>query len=89
MASQSVIAKFLFLFVFLLTFVQAMVLKRSTGSLTPLSSKSKQCSVLDYGGVADGKTDIGPAISRAFKSCASAGGATLVVPAGNYSCKAS
>jgi polygalacturonase len=35
--------------------------------------------------VADGTTDIGPAISKAFTSCAKAGGATLVVPAGNYS----
>lgn len=61
------------------------VVKRATGALTSLSSKSKKCSVLDYGGVADGTTDIGPAISNAFTSCAKAGGATLVVPAGNYS----
>jgi rhamnogalacturonan hydrolase len=69
-----------------ITFTRAdHVVKRATGALTPLSSKSKKCSVLDYGGVADGTTDIGPAISKAFTSCAKAGGATLVVPAGNYS----
>ena len=67
--------------------VQATILKRSTGALTPLSSKSKQCSVLDYGGVADGETDVGPAITKAFTDCVGDGSATLVIPDGNYSCK--
>lgn len=59
--------------------------KRSVGALTPLSSKSTVCNVLDYGGVADGKTDIGPAISSAFTECAIKGGATLYIPPGDYS----
>ena len=59
--------------------------KRSVGALTPLSSKSKICNVLDYGGVADNKTDIGPAIKSAFSSCVISGGATLYIPPGSYS----
>lgn len=61
----------------------------SVGPLTPLSSKSKVCNVLDYGAVADNKTDIGPAISSAFTECASTGGATLYIPPGSYSSKSS
>jgi rhamnogalacturonan hydrolase len=59
--------------------------KRSVGTLTPLSSKSKICNVLEYGGVADNKTDIGPAIKSAFSSCAIGGGATIYIPPGSYS----
>lgn len=55
------------------------------GPSTSLASKSTICSVLDYGGVADGTTDVGPAILEAFSSCAAAGGATLYIPPGNYS----
>ena len=79
----------LFFSVLLLTFssvdAQANIDKRATGALTPLSSKSKVCSVLDYGGVADGKTDIGPAITKAFSSCVSGNAATLYIPEGQYS----
>ena len=57
----------------------------TVGPLTPLSSKSKICNVLDYGGVADNSTDIGPAITLAFSSCASTGNATLYIPPGSYS----
>ncbi|TVY51695.1 Rhamnogalacturonase A, partial [Lachnellula cervina] len=57
----------------------------SVGAKTPLSSKSKICNVLDYGAVADNKTDIGPAILKAFSSCATTGGATIYVPPGSYS----
>ncbi|KAI5776566.1 pectin lyase fold/virulence factor [Geopyxis carbonaria] len=58
----------------------------AVGPTTSLSEKSRQCSVLDYGGVADGKTDIGAAISKAFSDCvvSGAGAATLVVPEGDY-----
>jgi len=57
------------------------------GPTTTLAAKqAKICSVLDYGGVADGKTDLAPAITKAF-ACARAGGATLFIPAGNYSSK--
>lgn len=56
------------------------------GASTSLSSKFKICNILDYGGVADGKTDVGPAISKAFSSCVAGNAATLYVPEGNYSC---
>ncbi|RDW63491.1 hypothetical protein BP6252_11036 [Coleophoma cylindrospora] len=55
------------------------------GAVTPLSAKSTICNVLDYGGVADGVTDIGPAITKTFTSCVSGNAATLYVPEGNYS----
>ncbi|KAA8905875.1 pectin lyase fold/virulence factor [Sphaerosporella brunnea] len=58
--------------------------KRSVGALTPLSKKTTVCNVLNYGAVADNKTDIGPAISKAFTACAKNGGATLYIPEGNY-----
>ncbi|TVY36592.1 putative rhamnogalacturonase A [Lachnellula subtilissima] len=57
----------------------------SLGPKTALSAKSKICNVLDYGAVADNKTDIGPAILKAFSSCATTGGATIYVPPGSYS----
>jgi rhamnogalacturonan hydrolase len=56
------------------------------GPSTTLSAKSIVCNVLDYGGIADNKTDIGPAILLAYSSCASGGGATLLIPTGEYSC---
>jgi rhamnogalacturonan hydrolase len=59
--------------------------KRSVGALTPISAKTKIRNILDYGGVADNKTDIGPAIELAFSSCAVSGGATLYIPPGSYS----
>ncbi|KAI5838299.1 pectin lyase fold/virulence factor [Morchella snyderi] len=57
----------------------------AVGPTTALSAKSTICNVLDYGGVADGATDIGPAITKAF-ACVTAAknGATLYVPEGNY-----
>lgn len=55
------------------------------GASTTLSQKPKVCNILDYGGVADGKMDVGPAISKAFSSCVSGNAATLYVPKGNYS----
>jgi rhamnogalacturonan hydrolase len=61
-----------------------MVDKSSVGCLTGLEAKSTICNVLDYGGVADNKTDIALAIQLAFSSCASKGGATLYIPPGNY-----
>jgi rhamnogalacturonan hydrolase len=61
--------------------------KRSVGALTPLSSKTKVCNILDYGGVADNSTDIGPAIKSAFASCAISGRATIYIPPGSYSRK--
>lgn len=64
-----------------------MVDLQSAGASTLLSSKATFCNVKDYGGIADGKTDIGPAISKAYSSCAWKGGATIYVPPGNYSRK--
>lgn len=64
---------------------QAIVDKSTVGPLTTLSTKSKVCSVLDYGGVADNATDVGPAILKAFSECASTGGATIYIPPGSYS----
>ena len=58
---------------------------RSTGAITPLSSKSTLCSILDYGAVADGQSDISAAINSAFSSCVKGKAATLYVPSGNYS----
>lgn len=56
----------------------------SVGPLTSLSSKSKICNVLDYGG-SIGSSDIGPAILNAYNKCVTTNsGSTLYVPAGNY-----
>lgn len=72
----------------LFTAVQASLFDKSTvGPLTSLSSKSKVCNVLDYGGVADNETDVGPAIKLAFSSCVVGGDATLYIPPGSYSSK--
>lgn len=58
----------------------------AVGASTTLDTKAAvMCSVLDYGAVADGETDIGPAISSAFTECVSGNAATLYVPEGNYS----
>jgi len=58
------------------------------GPTSSLSDKSGTiCNVLNYGAVADGKTDIGVAITNAFSQCivkANGGGATLLVPEGEY-----
>jgi len=46
---------------------------------------AKTCSVLDYGGKADNRTDVGPAMLNAYKSCVSGtAGAVLLVPTGSY-----
>ena len=57
------------------------------GPLSPIANKlGTICNVLDYGGVADGKTCVGPAILSAFSGCVlkASGGATLLIPPGNY-----
>lgn len=57
------------------------------GPTSSLSDKSGTiCNVLNYGAVADGKTDIGVAITNAFSQCVvkANGGATLLVPEGEY-----
>jgi len=68
-------------------FLPALVVGQLSGTVGPLTSsaakaKVKTCSVLDYGGVADGKTDLGPAITSAFNACKSGG--VVQIPSGNY-----
>jgi rhamnogalacturonan hydrolase len=60
---------------------------QSVGAITQLSAKSIICNVQDYGAVADGKTDVGPAIAKAFASCALKGGAIIYIPPASYSRK--
>lgn len=76
---------FLTCFVFvMLPFLVASQLSGSVGPLTSSSTKGahKTCNVLDYGGKADGKTDLGPAIVSAFEACSSGG--LVIIPSGNY-----
>jgi rhamnogalacturonan hydrolase len=58
------------------------------GPLTALSTKSHICNVKDYGGVPDNSTDVGLAITRAFKECIK-DGSTLVIPEGTWAIKSS
>lgn len=67
--------------------VPALVAGQLSGTVGPLTSHAtkaakKTCNVLNYGGVADGKTDLGPAITKAFAACKTGG--VVVVPSGNY-----
>ncbi|KAF4555207.1 Rhamnogalacturonase B-like protein [Elsinoe fawcettii] len=61
-------------------------LSGAVGPTTTIAAKraKKQCNVLDaaYGGKADGQTDVGPAITKAFNACKTGG--VVVIPAGNY-----
>lgn len=56
----------------------------SVGPTTDYATKAstKTCSVLDYDGVADGKTDIGPAIISAWDDCKEGG--VVYIPSGEY-----
>ncbi|KAJ5109423.1 hypothetical protein N7456_006098 [Penicillium angulare] len=59
-------------------------LSGSVGPTTSYASKAdnKICSVLDYGGVADNSTDVGPAISSAWDECKDGG--VVYIPPGDY-----
>lgn len=59
-------------------------LSGSVGPSTSYSSKAnnKVCNILDYGGVADNSTDIGPAISSAWDECKTGG--VVHIPSGDY-----
>ncbi|KAJ5935775.1 hypothetical protein N7466_005322 [Penicillium verhagenii] len=59
-------------------------LSGSVGPTTSYATKAdnKICSVLDYGGVADNSTDIGPAISSAWDECKDGG--VVYIPPGDY-----
>ncbi|KAG9120651.1 hypothetical protein FRC07_003787 [Ceratobasidium sp. 392] len=49
------------------------------------TSKMYECNVLNYGAKVDNTTDIGPAITSAFKNCILKNpNSRLIVPAGNY-----
>jgi rhamnogalacturonan hydrolase len=72
---------------FLFVSSEAMVDLQSVGAMKSLSAKSTICNILDYGAVADDKTDVGPAIAKAFASCALKGGAMIYIPPGSYSRK--
>ena len=63
------------------------IVAQLTGSVGPTTTRAaklakKQCSVLSYGGKADQKTDLGPALTAAWAACKTGG--TVVIPAGNY-----
>lgn len=55
------------------------------GPLTTSATKwaKKVCDVTKYGAVADGKTDLGPALLAAFNACAS-GGVGMFVDLRNF-----
>jgi len=48
-------------------------------------SYAATCNVLDYGAKSDNRTDVGPAIVNAYKTCVqNSPGSVLLVPAGNF-----
>lgn len=59
-------------------------LSGSVGPTTSYATKAdnKICSVLDYGGLADNSTDIGPAITSAWDECKDGG--VVYIPSGDY-----
>lgn len=67
--------------------VPTLVVGQLSGTVGPLTTRAKKaatktCNVLDYGGVADGTTDVGPAISSAFAACKTGG--VVEIPSGDY-----
>jgi polygalacturonase len=55
------------------------------GPVTPLSEKTIECNILDYGAKNDNSTDTAGAIESAFTNCVlSNPGSRLVVPEGEY-----
>ncbi|CAG7916521.1 unnamed protein product [Penicillium olsonii] len=55
------------------------------GPTTDLKQKSIECNILDYGAVADNKTDISTALETVFSECVrKQPGSRLVVPEGEY-----
>lgn len=78
------IINILFVFLFYINFIFCQ-LTGSVGPTTKTSKKSTICNVLDYGGKADNKTDIGPFIVNTFKNCVIKKKYTsLYIPYGNY-----
>jgi rhamnogalacturonan hydrolase len=68
----------------LVPLLAAAQLSGSVGPKTSYATKAahKTCNVLNYGAVADQKTDIGPAIRSAWNACKSGG--VVYIPSGNY-----
>lgn len=55
------------------------------GPTTDLKDKTIECNILDYGAVADNKTDISTALETVFSECVrKQPGSRLVVPEGEY-----
>lgn len=53
--------------------------------LSCLHADGKTCSVLDYGGKADNKTDLGPAVLSAYNNCVKgSNGNVLLIPSGLF-----
>ena len=71
----------------LATLIPSLANAQLIGHVGPLTSSAtkaakKTCNVLNYGGVADGKTDVGPAITSAWNACKTGG--VVVIPEGNF-----
>jgi rhamnogalacturonan hydrolase len=55
------------------------------GTTTPLLEKKHECNVLDYGAIADNKTDIAGPLHLAFEQCVQKySGSRLIIPQGEY-----
>jgi len=55
------------------------------GPTTDLKDKNIECNILDYGAVADNKTDISSALETVFSDCVRQNpGSRLIVPEGEY-----
>ncbi|KAM3065869.1 hypothetical protein ACMFMG_009906 [Clarireedia jacksonii] len=60
------------------------------GVTTPLSEKTLECNILDYGATAGSSDDVSVPITAAFKECVQANpGSRLIVPAGNWTLRTS
>lgn len=86
-AHSSTLAMLFYTFLAAAALVPTLVVAQLSGTVGPLTSSAtkaakKTCSVLNYGGKADGTTDIGPAISAAFDACKTGG--VVQIPTGNY-----
>ena len=55
------------------------------GPITPLSNKTTECNILDYGAKSDNSSNVAPAIHAAFQQCVQTNpGSRLLVPNGSY-----
>jgi hypothetical protein len=69
----------------LLSFIAVGQLIGPVGPTTDLEDKNIECNILDYGAVADNKTDVSSALERVFSDCVRKHpGSRLVVPEGEY-----